>query len=118
MKKVDWKTLNVTLKTGEISADKEINIDPGERVLVAAAYSGDKTKIVNLSLIEGGQPVVTAMDLDFWKRSNAGPYLDGFRPLSYTGGSQLKARLDAPVALDSDIHVQVVFAIVKESTAC
>lgn len=118
MKKVEWKTLKVTLKAGETLANKNIDLDSGQRILVAAAYAGDKNKIVDLELQENGQTVSAGMDLDFWKRSNAGDYLDGFKPIEYKGGTTITGVLTTPSALAADLPVEVVFAIVKTDTTC
>lgn len=118
MKKVDWKSLKVTLKAGETLANKDITLDAGERIVVGAAYAGDKNKIVDLELKENGNTISAAMDLDFWKRSNAGHYLDGFKPIEYKGGSTLTAVLLAPTALAADLPVEVVFGIIKDDTTC
>ncbi|MDT0643695.1 hypothetical protein RM553_12705 [Zunongwangia sp. F363] len=116
MKKVDWKTLNVTLPAGQTLAEKEISLDKGTRIVAAATFSGTKDKIVNLELKENGNTVSAAMDLDFWKKSNAGLYLDGFKPIEYKGGSTVKAVLFADTALAADIPVQIAFGIIKEDT--
>ena len=118
MKKVDWKSLKVTLSAGQTLANKNISLDVGERIVVGAAYAGDKNKIVDLELQENGQTVSAAMDLDFWKRSNAGNYLDGFKPIEYKGGTAITAVLTAPSALAADIPVEVVFGIIKDDTTC
>ncbi|MDT0689368.1 hypothetical protein RM549_06195 [Salegentibacter sp. F188] len=118
MKKVEWKTLNVTLKTGQTLAEKEISLNQGDRIVSAASFSGNKDKVVNLELMENGNTVSAAMDLDFWKKSNAGKYLDGFKPIEYKGGSTVKAVLFTDTALGADLPVQVVFGIIKDDTTC
>lgn len=119
MKKVIWKTLRVTMPVGETVATGKVSLEKGERIL-AAATSGDKPgQLVSLGLFENENEVSTPMDLHFWEKSNAGKFLDGFKPLDYTGGGTVEARLSTKTAIATkDLQVEMVFAIIKESTSC
>ena len=118
MNKVEWKTQNITLKAGETRADKDISLEVGERIVVAAAPASKAGKIVNLGLYEGGNEISSPMDLSFWERSNAGQYLDGFKPISFKGGTTITTRLTTTTPLAADLEVQVVFGISKIDTSC
>ena len=118
MKKVIWKSADVIMKAGAILAETDIHLEKGERIL-AAAHSVDKPgKIVNLGLFEGAQEISAPMAIPFWERSNAGLFLDGFKPLAFTGGGTVTVRLSTKVALASDVQVQVVFGIIQTDTSC
>lgn len=58
------------------------------------------------------------MNLEFWKRSNSGHYLDGFKPIEFKGGSQITARIVSQAAMATDLDVEIVFGIIKEDTEC
>ena len=118
MKKVEWKTLNMILPAGETRADKDISLEVGERIVVAAAPASKPGKIVNLGLYEGGNEISSPMDVSFWERSNAGQYLDGFKPISFKGGTTITTRLTTTTPLAADLQVQVVFGIIKTETQC
>lgn len=120
MKKVKWKTLTVSLPVGQINNEKLITLEKGELIVAAAATNYDPKQIVKLGLYENGNEISTPVSLDFWKRSNAGQYLDGFKPIEYKGGSEVTAKIftSEPLAGESDLAVEVVFGIVKEDTTC
>jgi len=115
---VIWKTLKMALEAGETLAEKDISMEPGVRVVSAAVTGQDKGQIVDLGLFENGQKISDPMDLEFWKRSNAGQYLDGFKPIGYKGGSTLTARLSTLTALAAKLDVEIVFGIIQENTSC
>ncbi len=118
MKKVEWKTQVLTLAAGETRADKDLHLEKGERIVVAAVPATEPGKIVNLGLYEGGNEISSPMDIAFWERSNAGQYLDGFKPISFKGGTTVTTRLTTATALVADLQVQVVFGIIKEEVSC
>lgn len=120
MKKTLWRTLRMALKSGETFAEKEISLEKGERIVAAVATNQAAGQLVNLGLFENGQEVATPMDLSFWKRSNAGQYLDGFVPINYNGGATVSVRIATakPLASGSDLEVEVAFAIIQETAAC
>lgn len=120
MKTVNWKTLRVTFLKGEAYAEKEVTLDKGERIVAAVATSEMPTQLVNLGLYENGQEVSAPMDLSFWRRSNSGQFLDGFKPLGITGGSTISARLSTTgiLATTNDLQVEIAFAIIQDSKEC
>lgn len=118
MKKTTYKTLRIAFAAGETLAEKEITLDPGERIVAAVATSVDPTQLVALGLYENGNEVSAPMDLDFWRKSNAGHYLDGFKPLEYRGGGSISARLSTTAALAAALDVEIVFGIIKEDPTC
>ena len=118
MKKVDWKTLNISMLTGETIANKEIHLELGERIVAAVETGTDPGQIINLGLYEQNNEVSAPMALPFWKRSNAGQYLDGFKPIGFKGGSSVDVRLMTKSPLANPVEVQIVFGIIKEDTVC
>ncbi|NJW53545.1 hypothetical protein [Salinimicrobium oceani] len=120
MRKVHWKTLRVVLPVGETNANKDLFLDKGERIVTAVAVNQDPGQLVSLGLFEGNQEVSTPMNVDFWKRSNAGQYLDGFKPIEFTGGSTITARITTSKALATatDLEVEIVFGIIQEDKQC
>ena len=118
MKKVDWKTLKLSLKAGDLTAEKNIQLDPGERIVAAATTGKAKDQIIDLGLYENGQQISAPMDLDFWARSNSGNFLDGFKPLETKGGITCTGRVSTAVAPAADVDIEVVFGIIKEDTSC
>ena len=115
---VKWKSLKLKLKAGDPTAEKEISLEKGVRIVAAAATLKQRSQIVDLALLENGQIISDPMDLDFWKRSNSGQYLDGFKPIEYLGGSSLMARLSTNAPLAEDLEVEVVFGILKDDATC
>lgn len=119
MKKVIWKTLRVVMPVGETYAEGDISLERGERILAAAVASKSPGQLVSLGLYENSMEVSAPMDLQFWERSNAGKFLDGFKPLDYSGGGTVQAKLNAKTAIAAeDLQVEMVFAIIQESTSC
>lgn len=120
MEKIEWKTTRLSLAEGEQVAEKDINVPPGKRVVAAAVTGQAANQLVNMGLFENGNEISTPADLKFWERSNAGLYLDGFRPLSYKGGSNITVRVSSPkpMALATGLDVEIVFGIISESETC
>lgn len=120
MKKTDWKSLRLVYGAGEVLAEKEINLDKGERIVAGIATNFAPGQHVALGLYENGNEISAPMHLDFWRKSNSGHYLDGFKPIEYKGGSQVTVRLfsPAPLAGADDLEVEIVFGIIKEDTTC
>ena len=120
MEKVIWKTLRVAFPVGQDYTEKEISLEKGKRIVAAIATNQDPSQLVNLGLYENGQEISAPMDLDFWRRSNAGQFLDGFKPLGYTGGATISARLSTtrPLATATDLEVEIVFGIIQEDKTC
>lgn len=118
MKKVDWKTLNISLVPGETIANKEIHLELGERIVAAVETGSEPGQIINLGLYEQNNEVSAPMALPFWKRSNAGQYLDGFKPISFKGGSSVDVRLSTKSPIANAVEIQIVFGIIKEDTTC
>lgn len=119
MKKVIWKRLKCILAVGETVGNAEINLDSGERLLVAATTNRDPGQLVSLGLFENSTEVSAPMDISFWRKSNAGLFLDGFKPVSYKGGATIRMELTTDTAIaGSDLQVEMVFATIKEDTTC
>ncbi len=118
MKKIDWKTLKIKLLAGETLAEKAITLDKGEKVVASVAVASDPGKIVDLGLYENNQQVSAPMDLSLWKKSNAGIFTDGFKPLEIKGGSEIQARLSTAAGLAADLDIEVVFGVIKDDTTC
>ena len=120
MKKVLWKTLQLSLVVGQSIGEKDITLEKGERIVCAAISNRTPDELVQLGLYENGNKISDPMNLKFWERSNAGQYLDGFKPIEFKGGSQLTARLTSNVALTgaTDLQVEVVFGIIQDDTTC
>lgn len=118
MKKVDWKTLNISLAAGETIATGEVPLERGERIVAAAETGSEPGQIINLGLYEQNNEVSAPMDLAFWKRSNSGQYLDGFKPIGFKGGTTVEARLTTKTAVAAQVDLQIVFGIIKEDTQC
>lgn len=118
MKKVDWKTLNISLAIGETIATGEVPLEKGERIVAAVETGTDPGQIINLGLYEQNNEVSAPMALPFWKRSNAGQYLDGFKPIGFKGGTTVEARVTTKTAVAEAVDIQIVFGIIKEDTQC
>ena len=118
METIEWKTLRVKFPAGESFTEKEISLEKGKRIVAAAITDKAPAQLINLGLYENGSEVSAPMNLEFWKRSNSGRYLDGFKPLGYTGGATVSARLSSTAPLVAGLEVEIVFGIVKEDTSC
>ena len=119
MKKVEWKSAKLTLATGETQVETDIQLEPGERIVAAATTGKPKDQIIDLGLYENGNTQISApMDLDFWKRSDAGNFLDGFKPLETKGGTTATIRVTAVTGPAANVDIEVVFAIIKEAATC
>ena len=120
MRKVNWKTLKVTLPVGQTNVDKNIYLEKGERIVSALAASQEPGQLVSLGLYEGNNEASAPMSIDFWKRSNAGHYLDGFKPLEFNGGREITARITTTRALATaaDLEIEIVFGIIQQSETC
>lgn len=118
MEKIDWFTLKMKLAAGETLAEKAITLDKGKRVVAAVATASEPGKIVDLGLYENGQQVSAPMDLSLWKKSNAGNFTDGFKPLEIKGGTEITARLFTAVALAADFDIELVLGVIKDDTTC
>ena len=118
MEKIEWKTLRVKFAVGESFTEKEISLPSGKRIVAAAIAKPVPTVLINLGLFENGNEVSAPMDLEFWKKSEAGQYLDGLKPLGYNGGATVSARLSATNALATAIEVEIVFGIIKDDPTC
>ncbi len=118
MQKVKWRKQVLTIEAGSKYDQNTILIPSGKRVVAAAIGSKPKDQIINLGFDENGSEVETEMDLDFWKKNDTGKFLDGFKPLEYTGGSTLTLKLTATTDLTENFQVQVVFGIIDNDTTC
>ena len=118
MKKVDWKTLNISLVVGETTTTGEVPLERGERIVAAVETGSEPGQIINLGLYEQNNEVSVPMDLGFWKRSNSGQYLDGFKPIGFKGGTTVEVRLTTKTPVPAAVDVQIVFGIIKEDTVC
>jgi hypothetical protein len=119
MYKTQWKTIKVKLSAGDTVEEKDINLPSGERIVAAVATrNAPAGSIVDLGLYEGGNEVSAPMDLDFWKRSEAGQYLDGFKPLEIKGGQTITARMVTTTALGADVDIELVFGIITKDQSC
>jgi len=118
MKKVDWKTLNISMAAGETIATGEVPLEKGERIVVAIETGSEPGQVINLGLYEQNNEVSAPMALGFWKRSNAGQYLDGFKPIGFRGGTTVEARLTTKNPVAAALDVQIAFGIIKEDTVC
>lgn len=120
MKKTTWRTLRAILPVGQSNVDKEISLEKGERIVAAVATSEAPGQLVSLGLYENNNEVSAPMDLDFWRRSNSGQYLDGFKPIGYNGGGTVQARIftPKPLATANDLEIEIVFGIIQEDKTC
>ncbi|GEM_PF-3993592 len=118
MHKIKWHTQTLTIPVGQTYDQKSITIPKGESVVAAAVASRTKDQIIDLGLKENGNTIETAMDLDFWKRSDGASFVDGFKPLEYKGNSDVTIELTAKSALTEAIQVQVVFGVIQNDSSC
>lgn len=118
MERIDWFTLKMKLTAGETLAEKAITLDRGKRVVAAVAVASAPGKIVDLGLYENGSQVSAPMDLDLWKKSNAGNFTDGFKPIEIKGGTEITARLFTSTALAAELEIEVVFGVIKDDATC
>lgn len=118
MEKIDWFTLKIKLAAGETLAQKKIFLDKGKRIVAAVAVATEPGKIVDLGLYDQNTQVSAPMDLSLWKKSNAGNFTDGFKPLEITGGMDITARISTADGLASDLDIEVVFGVIKEDSSC
>lgn len=107
------KTLDITLKSGETLSEKEIKLDKGIGIVVAAKPVTDLNGVINLGFFENSQEINTPIHVDFYRDREIGNHpTDGFMPLNTLGGANIEVRLSSstgPVA--SDVTVQVVFIV-------
>ena len=118
MKKVNWKSLKVKLIAGEVLIEEDITLDKGERIVSAIATNREPEQLVSLGLYENGTEISAPMNIAFWKRSNSGHFLDGFKPIEFKGGSQITARVISQTVMAEDLDMEIVFGIIKEDTEC
>lgn len=117
--KIVYKTLRAKLAVGATEVTKDIQLERGERIVAAATTNRDPGQLVSLALYENGNQVSAPMDIDFWRKSNAGRYLDGFKPLEHRGGATLQLRAVASTAVaNTDLDIEVVFGIIKADESC
>lgn len=119
MEKTQWKTLKLSLAVGEEQTAKDIMLEKGKRIVSAVAKNRETAELVSLGLFEANQEVSTPMNLSFWERSNSGQYLDGFKPIEYTGGSEISVRMaaNAPITVAA-LEVEIAFGIIKDEITC
>lgn len=119
LEKIEWKSLRMKLAIGAKVAEKEITLEKGKRIVTAVVTNVVPVQLVNLGLYENGNEISAPMNLEFWKRSNSGLYLDGFKPIEFRGGSQISVRIASTVAItDTNLEIEIVFGIIKEDTTC
>lgn len=122
MENVEYKTARIVIPGGKNQGTKDIHLVPGLRIVAAATTNRAPGQLVSIGLEETGNRVSVPMDVDFWRRSTGGSYLDGFKPLETRGGAMLTITAtgsrNVDAATETDLEIEVVFAIVKEGSAC
>ncbi len=118
--KIKVKTLDLTLSPGNSEANKEIHLDPGEEIAVAAKPTAINNEVINLGFYEGGQIVNDPIHVDFYRDRDIGNHpMDGFMPLNSLGNTTIEVRLSSVNGnVTAPITVQVVFLIKQPFIEC
>lgn len=115
MKKFETKIIKVTLPAANTTVDStSIKMPDGKVIGIAQVNTGNATnELINLSILNNGNEVLSPSDLSFSKQQPGGGFLNSLRPVDFAGGYEYNVRLSAYTpSRANDVTVQVLFAIV------
>ncbi|MVO09752.1 hypothetical protein GOQ30_11340 [Flavobacterium sp. TP390] len=123
MKKFETKIINVTLPAANSTVDStSIKLPDGKVIGIAQVNTGNTSgEIINLSILNNGNEVLSPSDLSFSKQQPGGGFLNSLRPVDFEGGYEYNIRLSAYTpSRANNITVQVLFAVVtnQDSSKC
>lgn len=118
MLKPKYERVKLALAEGDTSAEAEIHIPKGARVMVGAKASSQPGSILDVSLEENGSEIHPPMAVE-WYDGGIGSFEQRALELAYQGGSQLTVKLSTSTAIAAgkEVEVEIVFQILKE-VAC
>ena len=118
MKKFETKIIKLTLPAANATIDSSsIKLPDGKVIGIGVVDYGNSTgELINLSILNNGNEVVSPSDLSFSKQQPGGGFLNSLRPVDFDGGYEYNVRLSAyTAARATDVTVQVLFAIVPKN---
>ncbi|WP_130735507.1 hypothetical protein [Flavobacterium sp. J27] len=118
MKKFETKIIKVTLPAANGTIDSSsIKMPDGKVIGIGVVVSGNSTQeLINLSILNNGNEVLSPSDLSFSKQQPGGGFLNSLRPVDFDGGYEYTVRLSAyTAARPTDVTVQVLFAVVPKN---
>ena len=94
----------------------------GKVIGIAVVDTGNtNNELINLSILNNGNEVLSPSDLSFSKQQPGGGFLNSLRPVDFSGGYEYNVRLTAYTpSRANDVTVQVLFAVVpnQELSSC
>ena len=123
MKKFETKIIKVTLPAANSTVDStSIKMPDGKVIGIAVVDTGNtNNELINLSILNNGNEVLSPSDLSFSKQQPGGGFLNSLRPVDFSGGYEYNVRLTAYTPnRANDVTVQVLFAVVpnQELRSC
>ena len=115
MKKFETKIIKVTLPAANSTVDStSIKMPDGKVIGIAVVDTGNtNNELINLSILNNGNEVLSPSDLSFSKQQPGGGFLNSLRPVDFSGGYEYNVRLTAYTpSRANDVTVQVLFAVV------
>lgn len=115
MKKFETKIIKVTLPAANSTVDStSIKMPDGKVIGIAVVDTGNtNNELINLSILNNGNEVLSPSDLSFSKQQPGGGFLNSLRPVDFSGGYEYNVRLTAYTPnRANDVTVQVLFAVV------
>ncbi len=107
----------MTIKSGQTSAEKYVNIDPGKRVFALAVAKPLPDQIVDLGLFENSTEIHPQMDVSVYD-GKIGSFEQRGVQVDYEGGSEITAKASVKNAPTKDIDIEVIFLSLQESQQC
>lgn len=102
----------MTIPAGQTSAEKGINVDPGERVFVLGTSKPSRNQLVAVGLFENGTEIHPKMDISHYD-GGIGTFEQRGLMLAYRGGSMITVKADLKQAETDDTQVEIVFLTYK-----
>lgn len=112
--KVEYRTVLVTLLATEKIAQVDSSVLPAGKVraIGAVQQGNDSGDIINISILDNNQTVLHPCDIRFNEPKAAGNFIEGLRPVDFSGGKSYTVQADAVNAKRANkVTVQVLFAV-------
>lgn len=108
-----YNIIKLTIPAGQTSAQKSVNVDPGERVFVLGVAKPIPAQLLDLGLYENSTEIHPAMDIGFYD-GGIGSFEQRSLPLAYQGGSEITAKANIKTAEADDVQIELVFLTYQE----
>lgn len=112
--KAVYNKIKMTIKSGQTTAEKYVNIDPGKRVYALAVVKPSPDKIVDLGLYENSTEIHPQMDISVYD-GKIGSFEQRGVQLDYSGGSEITAKAAVKTAVTKDTEIEVIFLSQQEN---